>query len=50
MSSLDHQPIDDDMDDLDQPVEPIDDDTPEDEPPGEGDDEQGDATPRRVNW
>ena len=50
MSSFDDQPIDSELADLVEPVEPIDDDTPEDEPPGEGDDEPGAATPRKVNW
>ena len=45
-----HQPIHGDSVDLDQPLEPVDDETPEDEPPGDGEDEQGDATPRQVSW
>ena len=51
MNELDrYQPIHSDVVDLDEPIDPIDDDTPEDEPPGEGEDEQGDTTPRRVHW
>ena len=49
MSSLDRQPIESELIDLDR-LEPIDDDTPEDEPPGDGEDEEGDATPRMANW
>lgn len=45
-----YQPIDSDFVDLGQPAEPIDDDAAEDEPPGEGEDEPGDPTPRKVNW